>query len=145
MTSRVEGCGSSPLSAGWVALALFIGCTSGPSAQDPTWKQVPITDVGVVVGEWQGVVKKEHGTFPEGSVRLMIRPNNTYLFAGQTIANTAVGSGDLEARDGKLIGETDRRGITFTLYDHKGKTVMFVESLNHQTGERYRGEFTKVP
>ena len=144
MTSRVEGSGYAVLFAGWVAIALFIGCSSGPSPQDPTWKLVPITDVGIVVGEWQGVVKKEHGTFPEGSVRLMIRPNNTYLFAGQTIANTAVGSGDLEARDGKLIGDTDRRGVTFTLYDHKGKAVILVESTNHETGERYRGEFTKV-
>jgi hypothetical protein len=144
MTSHIEGSGSSWLLAGLIPLALFIGCTSGPSPQDSTWKLVPITDVGMVVGEWQGVVKKEHGTFPEGSVRLMIRPNNTYLFAGQTIANTAVGSGDLEARGGKLIGDTDRRVVTLTLYDHKGKAVIHVESTNHQTGERYHGEFTKV-
>ena len=144
MTSPVDGSRYTALFAGWAAIALCIGCSSGPSPQDPTWKLVPITDVGIVVGEWQGVVKKEHGTFPEGSVRLMIRPNNTYLFAGQSIANTAVGSGDLEARDGKLIGDTDRRAVTLTLYDHKGKAVILVESTNHMTGERYRGEFTKV-
>lgn len=145
MTSRVEGPGYASLSAGLIAIALYIGCSSGPSPQDPTWKPVAITDVGMVVGEWQGVVKKEHGTFPEGSVRLMIRPNNTYLFAGQTISNMAVGTGNLEARDGRLIGETERRSVTFTLYDHKGKAVILVESTNHETSERYRGEFTKVP
>jgi hypothetical protein len=74
----------------------------------------------------------------------MIRPNNTYLFAGQSISNMAVGTGDLEARDGRLIGETERRAVTFTLYDHKGKAVILVESTNHETRERYRGEFTKV-
>ena len=145
MTSRVEGPGYASLLAGLLFLCLLMACTTGPSAQDPTWKPVAITDVGMVVGEWQGVVKKEHGTFPEGSVRLMIRPNNTYLFAGQTISNMAVGTGNLEARDGRLIGETERRSVTFTLYDHKGKAVILVESTNHETSERYRGEFTKVP
>jgi hypothetical protein len=56
----------------------------------------------------------------------------------------AVGSGDLEARDGRLVGDTENRAVTFTLYDHKGKAVVLVESINHATGERYRGEFTKV-
>jgi hypothetical protein len=30
------------------------------------------------------------------------------------------------------------------LYDHKGKAVVLAESIIHETGERYRGEFTKV-
>ena len=79
MTCRIEGSGVVSLSVGLLSLGLLIGCSSGPSPQDPSWKLVPITDVGMVVGEWEGVVKKEHATFPEGSVRLMIRPNNTYL------------------------------------------------------------------
>ena len=133
------------LSLGLILLSLPMGCTSGPSPQDPSWKLVPITDVGMVVGEWEGVVKKEHATFHEGSVRLMIRPNNTYLFAGQSVSTTAVGSGDLEARDGRLVGNTDHRTVTFTLYDHQGKAVVHVESTNRDTGERYRGDFTKVP
>jgi len=105
---------------------------------------VPITEVGMVVGEWEGLVKKDHATFPEGSVRLMIRANSTYLFAGQTTSRAAVGSGDLEMRDGRLVGDTEKRAVTFTLYDHKGKAVVLVESIIHETGEHYRGEFTKV-
>jgi hypothetical protein len=144
MTTRVAGSGMVSLSAGLVSLGLLVGCMSGPSPQDSAWKLVPITHVGMVVGEWEGVVKKEHAAFPEGSVRLMIRPNNTYLFAGQSASKAAVGSGELEARDGRLIGTTDRREVTFTLYDHRGKAVVLVESTHHETGERYRGEFTKV-
>jgi hypothetical protein len=105
---------------------------------------VPITDASVLVGEWEGLVKKEHDTFPEASVRLMIRSNNTYLFAGQTASKFAVGSGDIEPRDGRLVGETEARAVTFTLYDHKGKAVVHVESTNRSTGERYQGEFTRV-
>lgn len=140
----MERLGVVSLSLGLIVLSLSMGCTSGPSPQDPSWKLVPITDVGVVVGEWEGVVKREHATFHEGSVRLMIRPNNTYLFAGQSVSTTAVGSGDLEARDGQLVGNTDRRTVTFTLYDHQGKAVLYVESINRDTGERHRGDFTKV-
>jgi hypothetical protein len=144
MTYPVAGPGLVLVCGGLLLLGLLQGCTSGPSARDPAWKLVPITEVGMVVGDWEGLVKKEHDSFSKGSVRLMIRPNNTYLFAGQSASTMAVGSGDLEVHDGKLSGDTDRRAVTFTLYDHKGKAVMLVESTNHETGERYRGEFTKV-
>jgi hypothetical protein len=144
MTYRVEGLGLVSLSAGLLSVGLLMGCTSGPASQDPSWKMVPITDVGMVVGEWEGIVRKERATLPEGSVRLMIRPNNTYLFAGQSASKAAVGSGELEARDGRLVGDTETRAVRFTLYDHKGKAVVLIESTSHATGERYRGEFTKV-
>jgi hypothetical protein len=130
--------------AGFIALTTLAACMSGPSKQDSTWTAVPITDVGMVVGEWEGLVKKDHATLPEGSVRLMIRANSTYLFAGQTATTAGVGSGDLEARDGRLVGDTEKRAVTFTLYDHKGKAILYVESTNRETGARLRGEFTRA-
>jgi hypothetical protein len=129
---------------GAFVVCLSFGCAGGSPQEDASYKLVPITEVGMVVGEWEGLVTKDHATFPGGSVRLMIRANNTYLFAGQTTSQAAVGSGDLEARDGRLVGETDRRTVTMSLYDHKGKAVVLVESINHATGERYHGEFTKA-
>ena len=133
------------LSAGVVVVGAWItGCAGGSPQKDPSWKLVPITDVQMVVGEWEGLIKKERATLAEGSVRLIIRANQTYLFAGQTASKVAVGSGDLERQDGRLVGNTDRRAVTFTLYDHKGSPVVLVEATNHETGERYRGELTKV-
>ncbi|MDF0644604.1 MAG: hypothetical protein P0111_11265 [Nitrospira sp.] len=132
--------------AGWwiLSLALLVGCVGGPEHQGPSWKPIPITEVQMVVGEWEGTVKKEHGALLEGGGRLMIRGNNTYLFAGQTSTRAAVGSGPLEVRDGRLIGDTDRRALTLTLYDHKGQEVLVVDATNHETGERYRGEFRRA-
>jgi len=127
-----------------LVVGVCAGCAGGSPQQDASWKVVPITEVGMVVGEWEGLVKKDHATLPEGSVRLMIRANSTYLFAGQTASRAAVGSGDLEMRDGRLVGDTEKRAVTFTLYHHKGKAVVLVESIIHETGEHYRGEFTKV-
>ncbi|HEX6948890.1 MAG TPA: hypothetical protein VF127_04775 [Nitrospira sp.] len=132
------------LSIGAFVVGVVVGCAGGSPQQDASYKLVPITEVGMVAGEWEGLVKKDHATLPEGSVRLMIRANSTYLFAGQTVSAAAVGSGDLEVRDGRLVGETEKRAVRLTLYDHKGKAVVFVESTNLATGERYRGEFTKV-
>lgn len=132
------------LSAFAMLVVLLTGCAGGSPQKDASWKLVPITDVGMVVGDWEGLVKKDHGTLPEGSVRLMIRANSTYLFVGQTTSAAAVGSGDLEMRDGRLVGDSEKRAVSFTLYDHKGKAVVLVESTIHATGERYRGEFTKV-
>ena len=127
-----------------LAVGVCAGCAGGSPQQDASWTLVPITEIGMVVGEWEGLVKKDHATLPGGSVRLMIRANSTYLFAGQTATTAGVGSGDLEPRDGRLVGDTEKRAVKFTLYDHRGKTVMLVESTNHFTGERYHGEFTKV-
>ena len=131
-------------SAGVVVIGVLTACAGGSHEKDPSWKLVPITDVQMVVGEWEGLIKKEGATFPEGSVRLIIRANQTYLFAGQTASKVAVGSGDLERQDGRLVGDTDRRAVRFTLYDHKGSAIVLVEATNHETGERYRGELTKV-
>jgi hypothetical protein len=130
--------------AGVVMVGAVTGCAGGSPEKDPSWKLVPISDVHMVVGEWEGLVKKDHATLAEGSVRLIIRANHTYLFAGQTASKVAVGSGDLETQDGRLVGNTDRRAVTFTLYDHKGNAVVLVEAINHETGERYRGELTKI-
>ena len=131
-------------SAGIVVIGVLTGCAGGSHEKDPSWKLVPITDVQMVVGEWEGLIKKDGATFAEGSVRLIIRANRTYLFAGQTASKVAVGSGDLESQDGRLVRDTDRRAVTFTLYDHKGSAIVLVEATNHETGERYRGELTKV-
>jgi hypothetical protein len=131
-------------SAGVVVVGALTGCAGGSHENDRSWKLVPITDVQMVVGEWEGLIKKERATLAEGSVRLIIRANQTYLFAGQTASKVAVGSGDLERQDGRLVGNTDRRAVRFTLYDHKGNAVVLVEATNHETGERFRGELTKV-
>ena len=129
---------------GAFVVGLVVGCAGGLPQQDASYKLVPINEIGMVVGEWEGLAKKDHATFAQSSVRLMIRPNSTYLFAGQSASTAAVGSGNLEIRDGRLVGDTEKRAVIFTLYDHKGTAVVLVESTNHETGERYRGEFTKA-
>jgi hypothetical protein len=127
-----------------MALSAVTACAGGGAQHDASYTLMPITNVGMVVGEWEGVVKKNHSTLPQGSVRLMIRANGSYLFAGQSASNVAVGSGELEQRDSRLVGNAEKRAVTFTLYDHKGQAVLFVESINRETGERYSGELTRV-
>ena len=89
-------------------------------------------------------MKNEQALLLPGTVRLMIRENGTYLFVGQDAMKSAVGSGFLDIRDGRLIGETDRRAVTVTLYDHKGTPILHADSINYQTGDRYHGQFKRV-
>ncbi|HET9846515.1 MAG TPA: hypothetical protein VFQ02_12230 [Nitrospira sp.] len=141
LTRLRKSCMAYPLA---VAVSAMVGCAGGPSQHDPSWKTVPITDVSMVVGEWDGTVTKNHAMFPEGSVRLIIRDNSTYLFAGESLSSAAVGSGGIEPREGRLIGDTDHRAVTFTLYEHKGARILMIDSTNKENGTRYRGEFSKV-
>ena len=127
-----------------LVISAVAACAGGPSQSDSSWKSVPITDVSMVVGEWDGTVTKDRAMFPEGAIRLIIRANSTYLFAGETLSQSAVGSGGVETREGRLIGDTEHRAVTFTLYDHKGARVLVVDTTNKENGTRYHGQFAKV-
>jgi hypothetical protein len=128
-----------------LALDLVAACSSGPGHGDSTWTSIPITQVGQLVGEWEGPIKKNRAMMPSGSVRLMIRENGTYLFAGESFSKTAVGAGMLQPEDGHLVSVSDRRAVRMSLYDHNGVSVLLVEATNRETGDRYHGEFKKVP
>jgi hypothetical protein len=144
MNQLAKLAGELRLYGGILVLGISVGCSGEPLYQGPTWRLIEITDLNMVIGKWEGTVKNERSTFPEGSVYLVIHENGTYLFVGQSGENAAVGAGPLELRDGRLIGDTRRRAVTMKLYDHAGRPVMAVDSTNRETGERYYGEFTKV-
>ena len=116
MTRHGVVAGSCRQYAGGLVIGLLAACTGSPP-HDTTWKIVPITEVRTVVGDWEGTLKKNGALLAEGSTRLMIRANHTYLFAAQTADDIAVGSGMIAIVDGRLIEDTDRRAVRFTLYD----------------------------
>ena len=130
--------------AGLLVVGMLAGCFGGSLQGNPSRTRVEVADVRTVAGDWEGTVKKEHGIIPAGTVRLTIRDNGSYMFAGQTTSDVVLGAGHVEVRDGRLIGETDRRVLTLSLYDHKGEAMLVVESTNKQSGDRYHGEFTKT-
>ena len=130
--------------AGAVVIGLVAACAGSPPQHDGTWKLVPITDIGMVAADWEGALKKNGALLAEGTARLMIRANHTYLFAAQADDDIAVGTGTVAIVDGRLIEDSDRRAVTFTLYDHKGKVVLIVDGTKHQTQDRYHGEFKRI-
>jgi hypothetical protein len=145
MDQRDEGSGSLRLYAGALVLGIILtGCAGGPSPEDPSWTLVPITDVSMVAGEWEGTIKKDQRVIPEGTIQLSINENGTYNFVGQRFDDIALGSGFLETRDGRLSGDTERRIATIALYDHEGKAVLVVDSTARETGERYHLELTRT-
>ena len=65
MNQRGEGTGSLRLYAGALVLGMILtGCAGGPSQEDPSWTLVPITDVSMVAGEWEGTVKEYNAGNP---------------------------------------------------------------------------------
>jgi hypothetical protein len=145
MDQRDEGTGSLRLYAGALVLGMILtGCAGGPSPEDPSWTLVPITDVSMVAGEWEGTVKEHGAIIPEGTIHLTISENGTYKFVGQRLDDVALGSGFLEIRDGRLSGDTERRIATIALYDHEGKAVLVVDSTARQTEKRYHLELTRT-
>lgn len=145
MTPTTITAGAASLYACVLALGLVSACSGGPGRGETSRALVPITEINQVVGEWEGTVMKNHSAIPEGAVRLMVRENGSYLFVGESRVKIAVGAGFLEPRDGRLIGDSDRRTVRLSLYDHQGISILLVEATDHETGDRYHGEFSKVP
>jgi hypothetical protein len=112
--------------------------------QDHTsWKFLDITAARMVRGNWKGTMKADSGALPEGSLSLMIDDQLHYAFGGQTASQMVVESGSLVMRGGRLIGDTGRWVLTLALYDYRGNAVIFLESTNRETGDRYYGEFMR--
>ncbi|HJT19854.1 MAG TPA: hypothetical protein VJ746_05265 [Nitrospira sp.] len=128
----------------FVAMGLLAGCSTGPTQGNPSWTKVQVVDVHPVVGDWEGTITKAHAIFPTGAVRLIIRDNGTYMFAGQTRSDVALGAGELKIHDGEMTGDTEIRAIKLALYDHKGTAVLVVDSTHRLTGDQYHGEFTRA-
>jgi len=127
-----------------LALAILAGCAGGLSQGGASKTFVPITDLSMVSGNWEGMLKKDHSVIPGEMVNLMIHANGTYTFIGQRVSDVALGSGFLEIRDGRVSGDTDRRIAHFALYDQQGKVILVVECSDRQTGERYYGEVKRA-
>jgi hypothetical protein len=70
--------------------------------------------------------------------------DNRCTNGGRRLDDIAVGTGIVAIADGRLIEDTDRRAITFTLYDRKGNVVLVVDATKHQTEDRYYGEFIRI-
>lgn len=145
MRSTVIAVGMDQVFACMLALGLVTACSSAPGHGNPSWTSVPITQVSQLVGEWEGPVMKNRAMMPSGSVRLMIRENGSYLFVGESFSKVAVGAGMLQPDEGHLVSSSDRRAVRLSLYDHKGLSILLVEATNHETGDRYHGEFKRVP
>ncbi len=110
-----------------------------------SWKFLDITAPRMVTGNWKGTMKGDSGALPEGSLSLslMIDDQLHYALGGQTASQMALESGSLAMRGGRLIGDTARWVLTLALYDYRGNAVIFLQSTNRETGDRYYGEFMR--
>ena len=141
---RAQITGSVFFLAGLFMLGIFVGCAGGPPQENQSWTPISISDFAMVAGEWKGTVKEANALFPEGTVHLTINENGTYKFVGQKISDVVLGAGFLEIRDGRMIGDTDRRVATFALYDRRGEAVLVVEATARQSGKQYHAELTRA-
>lgn len=108
-----------------------------------SWKFLDITAPDMVTGTWIGTMQTDSGTLPEGALSLMIDDDLHYALRGQTASQMAVESGSLDLCGGRLIGATAPWVLTLALYDCRGTAVIFLQSTNRETGDRYYGEFVR--
>ena len=120
---RLRAGGLAPIAL-WALIALAMSaCASTPAS--PPASPVAITDYKMVAGRWQGEVTGLASRRQEGdSVQLTIGEDGTYEFGVFRNIGVFSGKGKFVIQDGKLVGQGERGGATFTLYEGGGRRFL---------------------
>jgi hypothetical protein len=107
-----------------------------------SWEFLDITAPWMVTGNWKGTLQTDFGG-QAGALSLMIDDQLRYALGGQTASGMAGETGSLLMHAGRLIGDTARWVLTLALYQYRGNAVIFLQSTNRETGNRYYGELVR--
>jgi hypothetical protein len=107
---------------GVLALTFAAACATAPPA--PAGKMVPVTDLAMLAGEWEGTLTGAVGggsfTGPRFAARVTVGRDGTFT----SVVDGKPGQGSARVADGKLLYQgTTSRG-TATLYDREGRLVL---------------------
>jgi hypothetical protein len=125
-----------------LAGALSFGCTGQLFTSSEV---VPVSDIHMVVGRWDGIVEKRPLLVKRGPVSLTIREDSRYIFVGVDFREDRLlsGTGEMAIQDGRLhiIKDEQRRAI-MTLHKRGNEEVLIVEATD-EAGKQFRVEFTR--
>ena len=125
----------------WPALFLTAACTLAPTAPATT---IPITSFRMVAGNWGGVVQGLAKVNDDGDwVKVTIGEDGSSDFGIYRTIGVFGGKGKLTLADGKLTGQGERGGVTYTLIERGGKQYLHVEG-KLKTGTDVAGDLHRV-
>lgn len=122
------------------------GCTGLGTQQDIPLTPVPITEIKVVEGTWEGLVKNTRTGKDAGRVVVVLTSHDsygTYSFGEKTAQGSLVGTGRVTVQSGRLLSETGQRMVDFTLCMRGNEKVMAGHVFG-KDGNPYYVELTRL-
>jgi hypothetical protein len=97
---------------------ILVGCERPRQIQEPQWTRVPIADVAIVAGRWEGLMTRSPQSHPwttDDWVRVTIGADGSYEFASYQMIGVFSGKGTLALEHGELVSRTGRGRVACSL------------------------------
>lgn len=107
---------------------------------------VPITEVKMVEGTWEGLVINARTGKDAGRIVVVLTSHDaygTYSFGGATAHGSLVGTGRVTVQSGRLSSETGQRMVDFTLC-LRGDEKVLTAHVFGKDGNPYYAELTPM-
>jgi hypothetical protein len=121
-------------------------CTGVGTQQHIPLTLVPITEIKVVEGTWEGLVINARTRKDSGRVVVVLTSHDaygTYSFGEETAQGSLVGTGRVTLQSGRLTSEMGQRMVDFTLGLRGNENVMTGHVFG-KDGNPYYVELTRL-
>ncbi|HSF68119.1 MAG TPA: hypothetical protein VLA67_11900 [Nitrospiraceae bacterium] len=121
----------------------FVACSALDRTQALPLEPIPVTDLKVVAGTWEGIMVQSPPTRSDDWITLRIQGDGTYHFEMVRTIGVFKGSGRFFLEDGKLEAKSETGWASAQLHRHVGMDDMVLKvegSASH--GVTYRAQLT---
>ncbi len=126
-----------------VLCCALVACSALGRPQAPPLEPVPVTDLNIVAGTWEGIMVQSPPTRSDDWIILRIQGDGTYQFEMVRTIGVFKGSGRFFLEDGRLEAKSETGWVKAQLHRHVGMDdrVLKVEgSASH--GVTYHAQLT---
>ncbi|HJT20275.1 MAG TPA: hypothetical protein VJ746_07380 [Nitrospira sp.] len=127
---------------GWL-VSVVPACSTAHPLSEAT--RVPITDLGYIVGTWQGTSKRMPEMRDHAEVILIINEHAHFNFVSDRGTDLFLGTGSLVLSDGRAYGETAGGRGTLALHKKKAGDLILTVEVTLNDGYRYYLEMAREP
>lgn len=124
-----------------ICLAISYGCQTKEHSEQPQphWVQVPIADLSIVEGKWDGLMRRVPPERRADWVTVTIASNGRYQFSSLRTIGVFSGHGEFSVNEGKLQSRSERGTVEAVLYE-AGSQRMLKATGRAADGTEYTAE-----
>ena len=122
-----------------ICLSFSYGCQKTEHSEQPQWVQVPIADLSIVEGKWDGLMRAVPHQRRDDWLTVTIGSNGRYQFSSLRTIGVFSGHGEFSVNEGKLQSRSERGTVEAVLYE-AGSQRMLKAKGRAADGTEYTAE-----